>query len=52
MRQYLGKYLKDVLKERSEPLKHREETILGRDKSKGSDVGILTMLYHRQGRTD
>lgn len=44
--------MKDAMKERSEPLEHRKKAILGTDKSKGSEKGILGVLYHGEKRTD
>lgn len=44
--------MKDAMKERSEPLEHRKEAILGRDKSKGSEEETLGVLEHGEERTD
>ena len=46
--------MKDVMKERSEPLEHRKKnTILGRDKFKGSEKGILgSAVSWREKKTD
>lgn len=45
--------MKDAMKERREPLEHRKKTILGRDKSKGSEKGILgSAVPWREKKTD
>lgn len=47
--------MKDAMKERSEPLEHRKKKpILGRDKSKGSEKGILgsAVPWREKKKTD